>query len=252
MAMFLESESQANEVRTRLEKGEDFTELAEEIAPRSFSILGGSDFGWRPEGVLPALLDTSVLDDYAFSADIGVLSQPIYDETKDKIVGYWLIKVTERKEDMSEAHVQAILLRDDQEALTVKDRLDAGEDFATLAKEFSQHSTSKEQGGDLGWLTPGITSPVFEEFLFDPELEIGKLSEPIRDETVRTQGGYWLVKILDIDDHREIADEDRNLLKTEALDEWVSSLWDDPENNIDDSYLTAEKKRWAVEKAMEG
>ncbi len=252
MAIFLESESQTGEVRARLESGEDFAELAGELSLESFSKLEGGDLGWRPKGILTLLLGTSVLDEYAFGGETGVLSLPLYDETRTKMVGYWLIKILEQKEDSDEAHVQAMLLGSAQEAQMVKDRLDAGEDFAALAEEFSQHTTSKEAGGDLGWLTPGIMSPVFEEFVFDPELEIGKLSEPIRDETTMTEGGYWLVKVLDADDYREIADEDRNLLKAEALDEWVSSLWDDPENEIDDSYLTDERKAWAVQRAMEG
>ena len=92
--------------------------------------------------------------------------------------------------------------------------------------------------------------PAFDEFAFSSELEIEKLSEPIRDETVATEGGYWLVKVLDIDDYRKIEDEDRNLMRAEALNDWVSLLWDDPENEIDDSYLDNEKKVWATDRAV--
>ena len=67
-----------------------------------------------------------------------------------------------------------------------------------------------------------------------------------------TKGGYWLVKILDADAHREIEDDNRDLLKNKALNDWISSLRDDPENEVDDSYLTDEKKMWAVNKALEG
>jgi len=42
------------------------------------------------------------------------------------------------------------------------------------------------------------------------------------------------------------------LLKARALDEWVFSLWDDPENEVDDSYLDDEKKAWAIEQATRG
>lgn len=251
MAMFLESESQAGEVRARLENGEDFAELAGELSLESLSKSDGGDFGWKPKGILATLVGTSVLDEYAFSSEMGVLSPPVYDETKIKILGYWLIKVSEQKENSDEAHVQAILLGSAQEAQMVKDKLDAGEDFATLASELSQHG-SKENGGDLGWLAPGMMPPAFDEFAFDSEVEIEKLSEPIRDEAVATEGGYWLVRVLDVDDYRKIEDEDRNLMKAEALNEWVSSLWDDPENEIDDSYLTPEKKAWAVQRVTGG
>jgi len=128
--------------------------------------------------------------------------------------------------------------------------LEAGGDFANLAKELSQHVASKENGGELGWLSPGTTSPAFDEFVFD--CEVGTLSEPIRDDTVVTTGGYWLLWVLDEDDNREISDDDRDLLMGMALNEWVTSLWDDPENVIDDSYLDDEKKAWAINRAIEG
>ncbi len=77
------------------------------------------------------------------------------------------------------------------------------------------------------------------------------LSEPIRDEEIPTRGGYWLVKILDKDDNREIEENDREMLKAEALSNWVLALWDDPENEVI-SYLDDETKRWAADKAYEG
>ncbi len=250
MAMLLESESQATEVRARLEAGEDFGELAGELSLEGLSRARNGDLDWRPKDVLAELLATSIPGDYAFDSEIGVLSQPIYDETIIKRMGYWLIEVLERREEPEEAHVQAILLGSEEEAQRVKARLE-GEDFATLAEEFSQLDASKENGGDLGWLTSGIMSPAFDGFVFDSEVELGTLSEPIRDEVAMTKGGYWLLRVLDKDDNREISDDDRDLLKAVALNEWVSSLWDDPENDIDDSYLDDEKKAWAIAKAME-
>ena len=91
-------------------------------------------------------------------------------------------------------------------------------------------------------------SLAFDEFVFNFELELETLSEPVRDENVLTKGGYWLVKISDKDDNRKLDDNDRELLKAKAFDEWISSLWDDPENKVE-SYLDAEKKAWAVERA---
>jgi len=250
MAMLLESESQATEVRTRLEGGEDFGELAGELSLESLSKARNGDLGWHPIDVLAELPTTPMLGEYAFSADIGVLSQPIYDETIIKGVGYWLMKVLEREQEPEEAHVQAILLGSEEWAWQVKNELEAGGDFANLAKELSQHVASKENGGELGWLSPGTTSPAFDEFVFD--CEVGTLSEPIRDDTVVTTGGYWLLWVLDEDDNREISDDDRDLLMGMALNEWVTSLWDDPENVIDDSYLDDEKKAWAINRAIEG
>ena len=133
--------------------------------------------------------------------------------------------------------------------LPTKSRLEAGEDFDTLAEELSQHEWSKEKGGDLDWVTKDMISSAFGEFVFNTELEINTLSEPIRDETAWTKGGYWLLKVIDEDDNKEIGEDDRNFLKAKALDEWVSSLWDNPENEVD-SYLDDEKKIWAIEKVI--
>ena len=250
MAMLLESESQATEVRARLEGGEDFGELAGELSLDSLSKARNGDLGWHLKDILAELPTTSILGEYAFSAGIGVLSQPLYDEEIIKDVGYWLVEVLERKQEPEEAHVQAILLGSEEQAWQVRSKLEAGEDFATLAKELSQHGASKETGGDLEWLTPGMTSPAFDEFIFD--CEVGTLSEPIRDDTVATTEGYWLIRVLDEDDNRQISDDDRDLLKGMALNEWLLSLSDDPENEIDDSYLDDEKKAWAIMKAIEG
>ena len=247
MAMFLESESQATEVRARLERGEDFSQLAGELSLEIRSRTENGDLGWYPRGILSEVLGLSTPGDYAFTSEVGILSQPLYDEARTKGVGYWVIEVLERDEKAEEAHVQAILLGSEQEAQEVIAQLENGKDFGELAEELSQHNASKENGGDLGWLTPDEVSSAFNEFIFNSES--GALSEPIRDETAITEGGYWLVKVLDKDDSRQVEDSDRYLLKTKALDEWVSWLWDNPENEVE-SYLDNEKMVWAMERAM--
>jgi len=247
MVMFLESESQAQEVRAKLEAGEDFTELAGELSLDGLSEDG--DLGWQFKDVLTILLGTPVLGEHAFSAEVGVLSQPIYDEDKTKGIGYWLIEVLEGEEDSEEVSVQAMLLESEEEAREVKARLEAGEDFATLSEEFSQLVVA-EKGGYLGLLAPGMMTTAFDEVVFDAKLEPGTLSEPTKDEVVITKGGYWLLKVLDKAENRQIEDADRDLLKAVALNDWLSELWDNPENEIDDSYLDDEKKAWAVDRAL--
>ncbi len=245
-AMFLESESQVTEVSARLEAGEMFADLAGELSLEGLTKTEEGDLDWRPEGALTILLNTIVPDEYAFTGEVDVLSQPIYDEAKFKAVGYWIIKVPERKEESEQARVQVILLGSKEEAQNVSTRLGAGEDFAALAQELSRHDVSKENGGDLGWLTPGMTSSAIDEFVFNAELE---LSEPIRDESAGTRGGYWLIKVLGIDDNRHIEDEDRELLKEKALSEWVSALRDNPGNRVE-NYLDDEMKEWAIGRAI--
>lgn len=250
MAMLLESEQQAAEVKARLENGESFAGLAEELSLDYLSKTTQGDLGWHPKDILNELLGTTIVED-VFNSEVGVLSQPIYDEELSKAVGYWLIMVLDIDED-EEAHVKTMLLGSEEEAQDVKARLEAGEDFATLAKELSQLDGVEENEGDLGILTPGDVSPAFDEFVFNPELKLEMLSEPLRDEDIVTKGGYWLIKVVDKDEDRPIDDNDRDLLTAKVLDEWVSSLWDEPENEIDDSYLDDEKKAWAIGQAARG
>lgn len=253
IAMFLESESQATEVRARVEAGEDFAELAGELSLDGFSKDKRGDFGWHPEDVLVELLATSIPGEYAFSLETGVLSQPIYDETKTRSVGYWLVKILDRKQEPEQVHVQAILLGSEEEAQDVRTRLGDGDDFTTLARELSQHKVTKENGGDFDWLSPEDVAPgsAFTAWADIFELETGAISEPIRDDTAVTTGGYWLLKVLAKEDDKQISDDDRNLLKTWALDEWVFSLWYDPGNEVN-NYLTDEMREWAIAEATEG
>lgn len=258
MAMFLESRSQAAGVITRLETGEDFAQLAGELSLDNLTTENNGDLGWRPQGVLEGLLNTSVLENLIFSSEVGVISQPLYDEEKTKSLGYWLVQVIERElvqaiereEVVGEVHIQAMLLASREEAQSIKARLEAGEDFATLASELSQLPDADENKGDLGWLTPGNMSQAVDDFIFDSETELATISEPISDETTTTKGGYWLFEVLD-SDIMELAEEDRNSLVSKTINDWLASLMDDPENKID-SYLDDEMRAFAASKAQAG
>ncbi|MBE9512585.1 MAG: peptidylprolyl isomerase [Chloroflexi bacterium] len=249
MATFLESEYQAIVTRAKLIEGEDFGELAGELSLENLSQAQNGNLGWHPKGILSAGLGLSVPEDYAFSAEVGVLSQPLDDKIRTKSVGYWLVKVLGKDEDEQGElfNVQVMLLGSEKEAQNVMARLENGEDFAVLAEEVSQDSASKEDGGDLGWLGPEKIYEPIKDFVLNAET--GTLDEPIKDEAVTTQGGYWLVEVLDKDDNKKISNDDRGFLKNKALSEWVSSLWDDPKNKVE-GYLNSEKRAWAVEKAM--
>lgn len=253
MALFLESRSQANAVRTRLESGEDFAKLASEVSLDDFSKQNKGDLGWRPKGVLPALLGSTVVEDFAFGsqAQVGKLEQPILDQDKTKPVGYWLVRLVTREEDLKAAHIQIMLLSSQEEAEAVRSRLESGEDFSQLAKDRSQHEASKNDGGDLSNFAPGTISDVVDQFVFNPTVEPGTLSQPLRDDKATTTGGYWLVKVAEVDSNRKIADEDRNVLKTNALNEWLVSIFTDPNNKIE-TYLDAQKIQYAISQVLGG
>ncbi|MEB2327482.1 MAG: SurA N-terminal domain-containing protein [Pseudomonas sp.] len=73
----------------------------------------------------------------------------------------------------------------------ISKRLQAGEDFAALAKEFSQDPGSASEGGDLGFAGRDVYDPAFEEALY--ALQEGQVSEP-----VQTEFGWHLIKLLGV------------------------------------------------------
>ena len=74
---------------------------------------------------------------------------------------------------------------------TIQDKLAAGEDFAELAKSYSEDIGSAKQGGDLGYFGRGVMDKAFEDAVF--ALKKGEVSEP-----VRSRFGYHLIKLEDI------------------------------------------------------
>jgi parvulin-like peptidyl-prolyl isomerase len=252
MAMFLESEAQANEVIARIEAGESFTELAAELSLDDTTKEAEGDLGWLPQGILPLIVDSEVLEENAFTIEVGTLSQPIPEEIKEKAVGYWLVEVVSVDDsvDPVEAQVRRMLLGSEQEALDITAKLEAGEDFAELAAEFSLDTVSNTEGGEIT-VYPDGTTTAFDDYVFGEDVELGVLSPPIRDTESSSTGGYWLIEVTESEANRELDDENRLVLKNDALNNWLEGLRDNPDNVIV-SYLDEVKIQWAVEYVLGG
>jgi hypothetical protein len=249
MAMMLESEVQALEVRDQLVGGEDFGELAEELSLELFTKNKRGDIGWVPRTVLQDMLQTAIAD-AIFNHEVGEVSQPIYDEETQKGIGYWLVRVLERDEDEDETHLQLMLLGSEDEALNIKAQLEAGADWGDLAVENSQIKGVEDNMGEYQ-VSEGMAAPPIDEYAHSPDTEIGVVSDPLLDEEILTRGGYWLIEVVDEDADRRIDSEYRDYLKTKALDEWVATLMDD-EDNVIVNYLDEERMSWALEQAAKG
>ena len=235
-AMFVESQEVADEVITKVEAGGNFTALAEEFSCNS-SVEG--DLGWLPEELMP----NTLIANAAFNLTVGEISQPIYDETAIKDVGYWLIEVTDKQDDQINA--RAMLLGSEAEAEQVKAEL-VSENFSSLAKEYSQHE-SKTAGGELGWLKQGdMGSEAFDQVAFN--ITANEVSEPVKDESVQTTGGYWLVKVVDRGDH-ELEEKVKGELIDKHFNDWREE-WTN-ESTIE-TYLDAAKKSWAINQVLAG
>lgn len=109
-----------------------------------------------------------------------------------------------------------ILVADEATAKEVIEKLDAGEDFAELAKEYSTDG-SAESGGDLGFFGEGSMVAEFEEAAFS--LEVDEISEP-----VKTEHGYHIIKVTDKQDAAEANfDDSKEEIKDILFDEKMAT-----------------------------
>ncbi len=88
---------------------------------------------------------------------------------------------------MRKASARHILVESESLCSEIKSQIEAGADFAEMAKQHSQ-CPSGEQGGDLGEFYPGQMVPEFDKVVFSEE--IGKVQGP-----VQTSFGYHLIEI---------------------------------------------------------
>lgn len=269
-ALLVESESKAQEVLKIIETSDNFTGAAEQFSADSYTRQLKGDTGFQLKEVLAlgSYLGTNAVGDFAFSAPADNTTVSIVkDDAKVKNLGYWLIKVTDRQVVTDNAtatadntttgdnqtpdarvKISAILLGSEDEAKSVQTRLSGGEDFAAVAKEVSQDTTSRDQGGDLGSFTKDTIRPAFAPFALDPAVTLNVVSDPVRDTATVTKGGYWLVRVLEVDPNRPVSDNDRDLLANTAYDKWYTPIRTNPDNKID-IIITEKQRAWAAETA---
>lgn len=187
--------------------GADFRQLA--IAnSNDQSALDGGDLGWRKMAQLPRVFTAALT-----TMDVGQVSEPIR-----SAAGYHLLKLYDRRggeKTLIEQHfARHILLKPNQlrdETATVQELRDLrqqivdGSDFATLSKEYSEDPGSALKGGELGWSTPGMFVPAFEEIM--NSIALNAVSEPFK-----SQFGWHILQVTE----RRMEDFSENLLRNGA------------------------------------
>ncbi len=214
----------------RLQQGADFAQTAVAESDGQNALQGG-DLGWRSAAQLPSLFAEPIRNMKA-----GEVSEPIRSPSGFHIIKLFEIKGDERR-IVKQTHARHILITPDQlisnagaleRLLQLKNRIEGGEDFATLARSHSHDKVSASKGGDLGWVNPGDLVPPFEEAM--DKLSVNQLSEP-----VRSQFGWHLIQVLERRSHDSTADfqraQARDLIRKRKTDEelelWLRRLRDE-------------------------
>jgi peptidyl-prolyl cis-trans isomerase SurA len=174
------AEEKANSIVAQLKNGAEFKDIAiKESSDRA--ALNGGDLGWRKLPELPQLFEHRVS-----SMKKDDIAEPIRSAS-----GYHIIKLIEKRRAKAPEHnikktsVRHILIKNNalaseseaqQKLNELKFKIQQGEDFAQIAKAYSEDIGSASKGGSLGWVTEDVLVPEFAQVM--NESEINKISEP--------------------------------------------------------------------------
>lgn len=189
------AEKKANEIVKKLRQGADFRQMAM-AESNSRTALEGGDLGWRKEAQLPSLFANTVPN-----MQLDTVSDAISSSS-----GFHIIKLLGKRGGNTKLVTQykaRHILISPNELRSDKDREDlindlykrlkAGEDFALLAREYSDDPGSAASGGGLGWVNVGDMVPEFNETML--ETPVGHISAPFQ-----SQFGWH---ILEVENKRE-------------------------------------------------
>ena len=221
--------AKAEEALTQLQAGKDFAKISASFSDAPYALEGGS-LGWKNGSQTPELFFEALKPLKAGEVS-GILRSPN---------GFHILKVTNRRGGTSplvvgQTHVRHILIKfsevvSEKDAMTrmisIKERLDNGEKFEDLARQYSDDGSAKS-GGDLGWVNPGDTLPEFEKTM--NALAPGEISN-----IIKTQFGLHILQVIDRrnqDMSKEAArikarQEIRARKSDEAFQDWVRELRD--------------------------
>ena len=209
---------------------EQVRELAQRAAaatpPTAFPVNGG-ELGWRKADGLPSLFA-----DLVPAMKAGEVRGPIRSPN-----GFHLVKLVDVRGAINslvkQTHARHILIstneiRTEEQAKalaqTLHDRIEAGEDFAAIARQNSDDAASVVAGGDMGWANEGGMPPEFEAVI--DGMEVDELSQPFK-----TSYGWHIAQVLE----RREEDLSRQFSRQQA------------ENTLRSRKFDVELQNWLIE-----
>jgi peptidyl-prolyl cis-trans isomerase SurA len=188
----LKAYNKAIDARNRALAGEDFAQLAATLSEDQSAKQNGGDLGY-----FSVFRMVYPFESGAYNTPKGQVSQPVRSR-----FGYHIIKVNDVREnrgDISVAHIMILKPKKESASETAKvktkiqdiyKKLQQGEDFAELAKQFSDDKSSAANGGKLNRFSSGeLTSTEFEDHAFGLK-NPGDISEPFE-----SAFGWHIVKL---------------------------------------------------------
>ena len=154
-------------------------------------------------------------------AEWGETTQDAWREVRAQLIGMAMTqRIIENVPTAAEhVHARHILVDTSVEAERILAQVLAGTDFATLAKSYSQDSSTRESGGDLGFFPQGIlVAPEVEDaaFALQPGQFSGVVTSPL---------GFHIVQVVERDPARPVSPESLRLMQDRAVQDWIEGLW---------------------------
>ncbi|WP_104487756.1 peptidylprolyl isomerase [Acinetobacter indicus] len=187
------AQATAEQVKTALNNSNDLNAINKQFSTASTKVES-ADMGFRSLSEIPAELAARVS-----ALDVGQTTELI--AVND---GIHVLKLVDRKAGEQRALVpqyqtRHILIQPTEVVSpenakhmidSLYNRLKAGEDFAVLAGTFSTDTGSARDGGSLGWVSPGVMVPEFEQQM--KSTPVGEISQPFQ-----TQFGWHILQVTD-------------------------------------------------------
>jgi foldase protein PrsA len=120
-----------------------------------------------------------------------------------------------------QVHLSIIIVNSEDDATKAIARWNSGEDFAKIAKDVSTDTTSRDKGGDIGWVPRGVT--VFDAAAF--ALDVGKISDPgaYMPDPNSPPSFYYVLLVTEKSATRQVDDQFLPTLKDQALGTWLTA-----------------------------